>query len=528
MHRKLLFIISIVFMLILGSAKSSSIFYEEGSSVKAQEKVIAKWTVMVFLDGDDSTLSKYTNDDVDEMEKVGSTTDVQIVVIADDQLNIDLKPGIYNVIYHPATGVGTRRTAIEEPDMSDGRTLVDYMRWTMENYPSEKFCLVLWNHGTGWKGMNVDDTTGEPYYEIELDELERSLRIIVQETGKKIDVILFDMCLMGMIEVAYQLQDLVDYIVFSEDKIPADSREYDYTLADLKASPTWSAERLAQEWVNDYVGSGGMITQSAVNMSRLPSLIEAMKNFADLLCEYVDVYPTQISTASSATKGYAVLHPDNVEYLVYADLYDFAYELNKTAIPSDLKTACSNLMSAIDYVILAKKGATDDHGLSVYFPYRNYTLNNQYAYMYMALYDTYREDRHQEITIKFAHDEGMHWDDFLRAVWFSPPAYTHDVTTNIGWGTGYSKNISTVFAPYRAQTNTTINVDVYVRNVGRSAESNVPVTLYFAGNPLETKYVSLGKKRVALLSFNLSTPSTVGTYTLTVKTELLTDENTAN
>jgi hypothetical protein len=514
---------------VLSSSSSSGIFYDNENTVKEQGRVIAKWTVMVFLDGDNS-LSAYADDDVAEMEKVGSTTDVELIVVGDDAYNLDLKPGIYHVIYDPAIGVQTPRKPIEEPDMTDQRTLVDYIRWTMQNYPSEKFCLVLWNHGTGWKGMNVDDGTGESYYELELDELEAGLRTLKEE-GKKIDVLLFDMCLMGMTEVAYQLQGLADYIVFSENKIPADSRKYDYTLADLKAYPTWSAERLAQEWVIDYVGAGVMITQSAINMSRYSSLITPIRNFANLLCEYVDNYSVQISTASSATKAYAVLTADGIEYLVYADLYDFAYELNNQAVPADLKTACTDIMSAVDYVVLAKKGAADDHGLSIYFPYKNYTLNNAYAPLYMALYDTYTAEKHQEIKINFAHDEGMRWDEFLRAVWFAPPAYTHDITTRIGWGTGYSKNISTAFAPYRAQTNTPISVDVYVRNVGKVNETNVPV-VFRIGDPateiVETKYVSLSKKGVTLVTFNWTTPSSPGNYILNITCELATDENKAN
>lgn len=39
-------------------------------------------------------------------------------------------------------------------------------------------------------------------------------------TGERIDLLGFDACLMGMMEVAYELQDHTDIMVFSEETIP--------------------------------------------------------------------------------------------------------------------------------------------------------------------------------------------------------------------------------------------------------------------------------------------------------------------
>ncbi|MDI6855341.1 MAG: clostripain-related cysteine peptidase, partial [Candidatus Thermoplasmatota archaeon] len=308
--RNKILVLSLISLIVFGSVPISagtSSQLAEQPEMKVQEKALAKWTVLTYMDGDNDLGYKYNAHiaDKQEMELVGSTSEVNILIEFDSHPSVTDPAYRASARYYVKSGY-SEQILVEEQDMTDPRSLVESIRWAMSDYPSEKFCLVLWNHGIGWIGMNRDDTTGEDYYELELEQLKEALYIIKQETGKKIDVILFDMCLMGMLEIAYQLDGLADYIVFSEDKIPVDSRKYQDTLADLVENSTWTAERLAQEWVYDYVGSGGMITQSAVNMSRLPSLIEAMKNFAYLLKENIDTYSTAINNAINSVKDYSV------------------------------------------------------------------------------------------------------------------------------------------------------------------------------------------------------------------------------
>ena len=51
--------------------------------------------------------------------------------------------------------------------------------------------------------------------------------------GKEIDLIGFDACLMGMVEVAYQLLGETDYVVASEETEPVGGWAYQYFLYDL-------------------------------------------------------------------------------------------------------------------------------------------------------------------------------------------------------------------------------------------------------------------------------------------------------
>ena len=40
---------------------------------------------------------------------------------------------------------------LPELDMGSAETLSEFIEWAMASYPAERYCLVIWNHGTGWR-----------------------------------------------------------------------------------------------------------------------------------------------------------------------------------------------------------------------------------------------------------------------------------------------------------------------------------------------------------------------------------------
>ncbi|MCX5844398.1 MAG: clostripain-related cysteine peptidase [Deltaproteobacteria bacterium] len=30
--------------------------------------------------------------------------------------------------------------------------MYDFIKWAVEKYPADQYCLILWNHGSGWWG----------------------------------------------------------------------------------------------------------------------------------------------------------------------------------------------------------------------------------------------------------------------------------------------------------------------------------------------------------------------------------------
>ena len=138
---------------------------------------LAEWTVMVFLAGDNS-LAKHAVDDIDEMESVGSTREVQVVVQAEWSSGVLQQAGIaspsavnrpnWNTFRYsvPAAGSapavrGVNGAAVDigNRDMTSPQELREFVAWARETAPAKRYLLVLWNHGNGPSGLLADETS---------------------------------------------------------------------------------------------------------------------------------------------------------------------------------------------------------------------------------------------------------------------------------------------------------------------------------------------------------------------------------
>jgi len=226
---------------------------------------IPEWTVMIYLDADNNLESAGIND-INEMEMVGSSSKVNIVVQADRIPNYDNSNDnwtttrrYYIMQDNDPFLINSQFNDLGELNMGDPQTLVDFASWAVTEYPAEKYLLVIWNHGGGFrspaysKGIAQDDTSGKDI--ITMPDLEYALSAISVQMGKNIDIVGMDACLMAMTEVAYQIKDCADILVASEENEPGDGWPYDTILAQLVSNPHISPEQLAADIVDKYIVS---------------------------------------------------------------------------------------------------------------------------------------------------------------------------------------------------------------------------------------------------------------------------------
>ena len=263
------------------------------------------WLFMVYLDADNN-LESAGIDDMNEMENAGSTDDVAIVVqmdraerdYYDDTTNGNWTDAKRIYVTQDADQAIINSPVIEdlgEVNMGDPAVLQSFIEWSIANYPAQHYALVLWNHGSGWreregsgesvKSICVDDESGD---ELTMTELRSALNAANLNTGKTLDILGFDACLMQMVEVNYQVmgsssRPLVDITVGSEETEPGDGWDYSATLTALTANPAMTPAGLATQIVNDYVvsySSSWDITQSAVDLDYMEALATAIDSFA--------------------------------------------------------------------------------------------------------------------------------------------------------------------------------------------------------------------------------------------------------
>jgi hypothetical protein len=335
---------------------------------------VADWTFMVYLDGDNS-LESAAIDTFLNMASVGSTPQVNIVVQM-DRIGIDDRYDNWTDckrFYITKGMIPTPENAtldLGEVNMGDPQTLKDFVNWTMNNYPANRYFLVLWDHGAGFMGFCFDVTSGGDA--LTLPELSQALSGL----PSIIDVVLIDACSASMAEVAFQIKDYANIVIGPEDLgyEPAPYRDY---LSSLTGNSTVSPNAFAVEVVTDYVRWCYSITNiqnatmSATDLTRTSSLVEAIDDYALRLKKIETPYHEQINLAKSLTAGCQGPYTGQSGYFI--DLYDFVHLTSQYISDQELRDAASQLIAAIENttIISLNKASPNFHGLSIFFPDEN-------------------------------------------------------------------------------------------------------------------------------------------------------------
>lgn len=350
------------------------------------------WTVLVWLAGDNN-LESFALTDLEEMKRVGSSDQLNIVAQLDTMADDRTRR------YFLRRGTPVEDDAVEEvgeTNTGDPAVAIDFFVWAMQRYPSERVLAVIWNHGSGIdeadvyaraaaRGVslgrgsasraggaapagNVRTMMSRRYrralFSTTLDaamnnraiayddssrdfldnaELKRVLEQVNSETGRAIDLLGFDACLMNMLEIAYQLRTTARFIVGSEEIEPGDGWPYDKVLADLAARPKLSAAELGAVIVKRYAASytSESVTQSLLDLDRVGTCAVAVDALAAAL---IKALKTASEYAAVAKALNATLRFDMEEFV---DLGHLCSELAARSKNAAVKKAAKAVLAAI-------------------------------------------------------------------------------------------------------------------------------------------------------------------------------------
>ena len=363
----------------------------------------AKWTVMVYMAGDNN-LESAAMTDLKEMAKVGSTSDVNIVVQLDRE-----RDNITKRIKVLKKGHTSPTLILPETDTGDPAVLADFLQWSVINYPADRYMLVLWNHGGGWwedersgrkkrlsffkhahpalgkRGICYDDTSNGDC--LDNAELKKTLADFSTLIGGKLDILGMDACLMQMAEVTFQLKDSVSFIVGSELEEPENGWPYHTILSYLVKNPNVAPDIFSKEivarYVQSYSGCKETVTQSAFNTNNIIQVKTAIDNLAIYLTANLDDDAFRNGIACAWRKS-VKFFDDN-----YVDLKSFANVL-KTKCPksTDLNARVNALLNSLKVnkgkgtiITAGYQGSSMKRtgGMSIYFPADH--INSAYKYL---------------------------------------------------------------------------------------------------------------------------------------------------
>lgn len=427
---------------------------------------------MIYMNGDNN-LDPYAILDFEEIAKIKYDSRVNVV------LQLDRRRVPKNVKETDERWSETRRFLMrqnlkptrsdslqsfsEESNMGDPKTLASFVSWVRKEYPAERYMLVIWSHGDGWRrpiseetdleepktaarahqrvvteaeellrkgqlsesklaSLNLMLTSLEPQVRtISEDETNYSDKLYVREIqdsleevlGKHggLDVIGFDACLMQMIETGYAMRNVAAVMVGSEELEPSEGWRYDGWLNALVGNPNIDGRAISKVMVeayeDNYKVANPATTLSAINLSDTDRLAAAVSLLARELMINLD---TELPAIKEARQNCAVFAPYRRYHGI--DLHRFCSQLDRPGVSTQLRTKAREVMTLIDSLVIknyAGKERQDkfgSHGLAIYFP-----ANNE-VYQLDPYRDAYTDnnDFHAVLFVK----EQL-WDNFLQA-----------------------------------------------------------------------------------------------------------------
>lgn len=353
----------------------------------------ANWTLMVYMDGDNN-LESYGIKDFMELSALGSDENTNVLVQFDripdytdtfgDWTNCQrfyitagMTPGLKNAVRDWGDGHGGR-----EVNMADPQTLEDFITWGMSNYPADQYAVILWNHGGGWRTIETDDvsqktvcwddSSGEDG--LNTREIQTALSNL-SDNGYNLQLIGFDACYMGSVEVAYELKDFAQAMVASEETESVDGWPYRDILSSLALLPDATPGELGEIIVNAYgtdCGANSYSTLSCIDLTSMDDLTTALDDFTQTL----QWYSTGIAV-DDILNGVCRCYEDNN----LLDLYDFADGFTVDGIDETIQLAAAQLNTVLDNAVTSEfHGLLSPcfHGLSIYFPVNQSNFDTDY------------------------------------------------------------------------------------------------------------------------------------------------------
>ena len=387
--RKIQFVLTtlIVFVLVLSLTGTAS----------AAPAARAKWTVMVYISGNNN-LEDYVVKDIEtELAPTGSTADVQVVALADRGPGYDTSYGDWQTtkLFHVTQGMkADAASAVAdwgERNMGDPQTLIEFVNWSKTNYPADHYALIFWGHGWAWRPgvVMLDETIPGSTASDTLDYPEQ--KSAIASLGF-IDVVGYDGCNMASIEIFNLWHGHATAVTGSQEYVGWEGLQYDLVLAQMAAvNGNMNADQVAIAFSQSATADK---TWSAVAVDgRFDAFLTAVEQFSAALTSGLNANRSKMSRAFGATRTFWQAPMDK-------DLYDMAYEMNRNVTDANIKSKSQAVMTAFNSVILHERHVnaySDVHGITIYHISKASEKDDKYFY--------YRAN------IDFALNTS--WDEFL-------------------------------------------------------------------------------------------------------------------
>ncbi len=280
-------------------------------------------------------------------------------------------------------------------DMGATATLREFVNFCTENYPSDHYALIFWDHGGGpiW-GFGSDELFDSD--SLTLEEMSAAMDDTIFGTGedgtldpnlnRKLDFVGFDACLMGAVENMNLWSKFAKYYVGSEELEPGEGWNYHFlSILNETKDPLAVTEEIVDTYGQYYeeIATDTYnpdVTLSCADLSAMGEVADAIGQLSVSLIsaldsgEYNDVQKT-----ISGVKNCGLIEDTKSGGSYSYDLVDLGSLAQNMRGESGKAEAAEALESAVDSLIVKQyTNVEDTYGVTMFYPHAN---KGQYSKM---------------------------------------------------------------------------------------------------------------------------------------------------
>jgi hypothetical protein len=369
-------------------------------SLNTLNRAVKSWAFPIYMGGANN-LESFLDLDVEEMLSVGST--VRTNIVTQEAKNTETKR------YYIEKNNHELLLSLGQINSAGSDNLKSFLQDMFVSHPSDRLCLILWDHGYGPEEPPFTDARSQkitrslirddnyPAYNVfgvmadvmKANDLVSALSEVCTQFNRKFDIIAFNACQMMSVEILSKVSPYCNYVVGSEVPMYACGFGYDLFLS-IFETQTLLPKNLCE-----------LITTTFEQEVKRKEL-----DFYELSSVYADLNVSTLEAACGSVGDYLALCLDcQLDEAVLAKLGDAAFDgiisldtyelpdlslfcrallgtckinetdLNGSQDPSllaNLETALNSVVSLIDLLVFKKVfGGLETsitYGMTIYFP----------------------------------------------------------------------------------------------------------------------------------------------------------------
>lgn len=269
---------------------------------------------------------------------------------------------------------------------ASGETLTSVLNEIKEKYKSDSYGFIVSSHSSGWlpvgyKSANDEETVkisksiGAQYRTSASFSAEMELKEFAAAFPYKMDYIIMDCCLAGCVEVAWELRNACEKIVFSPTEVMSGGYDYNDLALRIFSSPA-DLRGVCKDHYEKYFSKSSYATTTLVDCSKAEPVATAMEAILDA---HRDKFNALVSTPTGSRNVQKYFY-DSKYYIYFYDLRDIAVHIEAT------EAELEALDSALEDFVLYSNHTTrffnlylnNVCGVSMYIPYGSWATLNAY------------------------------------------------------------------------------------------------------------------------------------------------------